>query len=303
MDLRRILPALMIPIVGLQPACGSGDAAPESAIVDVVATDFAFQAPDTIASGWTTLRLINHGAQTHFVVLDHLPDGRTLDDFIAAVGGPFDSAWNGLQRGTLDKSDVGPLLGQLLPPWFAEVRQRGGVGLVAPGAQATATMQLEPGTYILECYVKAPDGTFHTALGMARQLTVTEHRSPAGPPKADREITFADGGMTAPADLPPGRHTVAVHYRKAAEGLLANDVHVAGLPGGVTADSVIPWMDWMNVPGLRAPSPVSFLGGVQEMPVGSTAYFTVELGPGRYLWISENAGNGMVQAFTVGEET
>jgi hypothetical protein len=136
---------------------------------------------------------------------------------------------------------------------------------------------------------------------MARQLTVSERRSATQPPTADLEVAFANGAMTAPAALEPGRRIVAVHYRYAAEGLLANDVHVARLPNGIDADSVIPWMDWMNVAGLRAPAPVRFLGGVQEMPVGSTAYFTVELTPGRYAWISENAGNGMVQEFTVGD--
>lgn len=301
MNPRGILPVILIPIVGLLPSCGSGESSSESDIVEVIATDFAFQAPDTIPAGWTTLRLVNQGAQTHFVVLDQMPAGRTLDDYIAAVSTPFDSAWNGLQRGTLAKSEVGPLLGKLLPPWFAEVRQTGGVGLVAPGEQATATIQLDPGTYILECYVKAPDGTFHTALGMARQLTVADRPSRAAAPSAGFEIAFDGGGMTAPAGIGPGRHTVAVHYRQAAEGLLANDVHVARLPDGVEADSVVPWMDWMNVGGLRAPAPVSFLGGVQEMPVGNTAYFTVELEPGRYLWISENAGSGMVKAFTVEE--
>jgi hypothetical protein len=96
---------------------------------------------------------------------------------------------------------------------------------------------------------------------MARQLTVSERRSATQPPTADLEVAFANGAMTAPAALEPGRRIVAVHYRYAAEGLLANDVHVARLPDGIDADSVIPWMDWMNVAGLRAPAPVRFLGG------------------------------------------
>jgi hypothetical protein len=301
MKLQPIVLSTLILVLAALAACRSGEASSKPAVIDVIATDFAFDAPDTVPAGWTTLQLLNKGAQTHFVVLDHLPEGRTMEDWIAAVGLPFDSAWNGLRRGTLQKADVAPLLGRLLPEWFAEVRQRGGVGLVAPGEQATATVQLEPGTYVLECYGKTPDGTFHTALGMARQLTVTERRSPAESPAADLEVAFDAGVMAAPARVRPGRHTVAVQYRQAAEGLLANDVHVARLPEGLDADSVVPWMDWMNVAGLRAPAPVGFLGGVQEMPVGSTAYFTVDLTPGRYVWISENARNGMVQTFTVGD--
>ena len=159
--------------------------------------------------------------------------------------------------------------------------------------------RFDPGTYVLECYVKTPDGMFHTSLGMARELTVVAGPSSTKPPAADLEIAFADGVMEAPAAVQSGSHTVAVHYRQAAEGLLANDVHVAPLSDGVEADLIVPWMDWMNVAGLRAPAPVRFLGGVQEMPLGNTAYFTIELTPGRYVWISENAGNGMVKAFTV----
>ena len=55
----------------------------------------------------------------------------------------------------------------------------------------------------------------------------------------------------------------------------------------------------MNGDGLRAPAPATFVGGVQEMPEGRTAYFTIDLEAGRYAWISENAGRGMVREFTV----
>ncbi|MGB5304203.1 MAG: hypothetical protein WBP17_13740, partial [Gemmatimonadota bacterium] len=81
---------------------------------------------------------------------------------------------------------------------------------------------------------------------------------------------------------------------------LGNDVHVVRLDEGTDLDEVIAWMDWMNVDGLRAPSPATFLGGVHEMPAGYTAFFTVDLEPGRYAWIAESgAARGMVEEFTV----
>jgi hypothetical protein len=47
-------------------------------------------------------------------------------------------------------------------------------------------------------------------------------------------------------------------------------------------------------------APAEFLGGVQEMPVGTTAYFTVDLEPGLYTWIAESsADKGMVNEFFV----
>jgi hypothetical protein len=65
-------------------------------------------------------------------------------------------------------------------------------------------------------------------------------------------------------------------------------------------DEVIFWLDWMNIKGLESPAPVEFLGGTQEMPVGYTSYFTVDLVPGNYAWISESsAAKGMVEMFSV----
>lgn len=37
----------------------------------------------------------------------------------------------------------------------------------------------------------------------------------------------------------------------------------------------------MNVKGLHVPAPAEFLGRVEEMPARDTAYFTVDLTPGR----------------------
>ena len=56
----------------------------------------------------------------------------------------------------------------------------------------------------------------------------------------------------------------------------------------------------MNVGGLGEPAPATFVGGVHEMPAGYTAFFTVDLEPGRYAWIAESgAARGMVEEFTV----
>ena len=81
---------------------------------------------------------------------------------------------------------------------------------------------------------------------------------------------------------------------------LGNDVHVVRLEEEADLDEVVEWMDWMNVDGLRAPSPAAFVGGVHEMPAGYKAFFTVDLEPGRYAWIAESgAARGMVEEFTV----
>ena len=53
--------------------------------VTVVATDYAFAAPETLPAGLTTLHLVNGGQEAHHMVLTHIADGKTLADFQAAA--------------------------------------------------------------------------------------------------------------------------------------------------------------------------------------------------------------------------
>lgn len=271
----------------------------EAHVIEVIARDYAFDAPDAIPSGWTTFRLMNEGKEHHFLILQRLPEGKTLEEYMADVAQPFDSVWHELRRG-MGKAEAGALLGQLIAPWWASVRQMGGPGLVAPGGVAETAVRLEPGTYVMECYVKTADGEFHGMLGMTRQLTVTADPSGASPPEADLEITLSNFEMAIEGDVAAGKQTVAVQFREHPEIGLGNDVHLVRLEADTELDSVIDWMDWMNVDGLREPAPAAFAGGSHEMPVGYTSYVTVDLTPGRYAWIAESsADKGMVREFTI----
>lgn len=262
------------------PAGGAG-------VVKVVARDYAFEAPDSVPPGWTTFRLVNEGREPHFLLLNRLPEGRTFEAYATEVGAAFDDVWHQLRDGAIDRAEAGRLLGEQVPAWYGSVVQTGGTGLVAAGGTATATTRLAPGTYVLECYVKTPGGEFHSSVGMARPLTVTGDSTGAAPPEADLEIALRKDEIAVTGTPTAGEHTVAVRFEEQPEAGLGNDVHLVRLEGGTPAEDVAPWMDWMNVDGLRPPAPAEFLGGTQEMPAGETAYFTVELEPGRYAWISE----------------
>ncbi|MDP2469307.1 MAG: hypothetical protein Q8W45_11420 [Candidatus Palauibacterales bacterium] len=293
-------------------ACGSADrgqpegegTAAESAspapVVEFAAKDYAFVGPAEIASGWTTIRLKNEGMEHHFLLLSRLPEGKTFEDYAAEVGAPFDSVWHELRDGTVDRAGAGALLGQLLPAWYAEVVQMGGPGLVGPGRTAQVTERLDPGDYVIECYVKTSEGEFHGSLGMARPLTVTSEDSGGRPPQADLSVTLFNYGFQIEGTPEAGKQTIEVNFDEHPEVGLGNDVHVVRLDEGTDLDKVIGWMDWMNIDGLRTPAPATFLGGLQEMPSGYTAFFTVDLEPGRYAWIAESgAALGMVKEFTV----
>ncbi|HUP01960.1 MAG TPA: hypothetical protein VM737_10625 [Gemmatimonadota bacterium] len=284
-----------------QPASETAAESPSDAfVVEVAAVDYAFQAPAEIPSGWTTFRMENLGEEHHFLLLNRLPEGKTFEDYGREVGALFDSVWDSLQTGAMDKAEAGAMLGRLLPDWYAAVEQMGGPGLVAPGRVARTAVNLEPGTYVMECYVKTPEGEFHASLGMVRPITVTTELSGAPAPAAGIEARLTNSQIAIEGEITPGEHTIAVQFTEHPELGLGNDLHLARLDEETALEEVVNWMDWMNVDGLRAPAPAEFVGGAQEVPVGHTTYFTVDLEPGRYAWISEaSAERGMVKEVTV----
>ena len=298
MDLRIWIALALVAALGLFLWQSRLTTAPH--VIDVTARDYAFQAPAEIPAGWTTFRFPNRGEEPHFFLLSLLPEGKTIDDYQTDVGPAFNQAWEALQQGTADKATAAQMLGEQLPAWYADVKAMGGTGMVSPGRTAQTTLRLSPGTYVMECYVKTPEGTFHTELGMMQSLRVTSESMETEAPTEDVLIAVSNEGIVAPDEVSAGRHTVAVQFVNHPNVGLGNDIHVVRLDEGQTAKDVAPWMDWMNIEGLRTPAPALFLGGTQEMPVRQTAYFTVDLAPGRYAWIAEQpAERGLWRTFVV----
>ena len=291
-----------------QPASPSEAAAPVTKVVEAIATntvevvakDFSFHVADELLSGWTTFQLKNEGHATHFFLLNLLPEGVSFEKYRDEGSRVFDRVFEALKSGEADKAKAGAMLGELLPEWFFSVQQMGGTGLIAVGETAQTTLKLEPGRYVMECYIKTPEGIFHTTLGMMRPVTVLAESSTMAPPTPNVELALTNFKYEISGAPVAGKNTVAVHFNEQPEFGLGNDVHVARLGEDQDLQEVIGWMDWMNITGLQSPAPASFLGGAQEMPVGNTAYFTVQLEPGRYAWIAESAAEkGMIESFVV----
>ncbi len=268
-------------------------------VVEVAARDFAFEAPAEIASGWTTLRFRNLGAQEHFMSLARLPDGKTLDDYIAEVAaGAFGVAMDPYYKGEVELSAALETLGGLIPEWFGQMVFSGGPGLLAPGLAEDVTVNLEPGEYVLECYVKTPDGMFHSALGMIAGLSVTSVENGAAEPDADFDVTLANYVIEAPDRVAAGPHTIRVRVIQAPEGLLKHDVHLLRVTEDTDLAVVAPWMSWID--GMEAPAPATFVGGMEQLEAGHAGYLSVDLKPGAYAWISEAyASQGMLKEFVV----
>lgn len=280
----------------LAAGCGGGNTpameAPPPGTMEVTATGLSFDAPEEVASGWVTVRFHNRSAMTHFALVERLPAGIGVKEQQEQVAPPFQEGMNLLNAG---EPEAAMKAFGTLPDWFGQIVFMGGPGLTGPGHTSEATVYLEPGTYMLECYVKT-NGVFHSynpdslAFGMVHQFVVTEAPSGAAEPVADLEMTLSSTrGIEITGEPTPGRHVVAVHFedQKVYENFVRHDVHLVHLAGDTDMDTLVAWMDWMAKTGLQTPAPAEFVGGLNEMPAGTTAYMTVDLEPGHYAWISE----------------
>ncbi len=268
--------------------------------VAITAEDYAFDAPDELLSGWTTLKYTNEGEEPHFLILGRVPEGKTFDDLASTVSPPFNEIWYQLRDGEISQEEAFEKLGEELPEWFWAVEFMGGPGLISPGLTTEATVYLEPGTYYLECYAKTEDGEFHSMEGMMRELTVTDARGGGVPPEADIEITLSNFELDIKGTLAPGTQTVSVHVAENPEEGFGHNVHVARLEPGMDVDEIARWMNPFEITGMQTPAPTKLLGGMQMLPEGQTGYFTLDLEPGRYLFVAENTGHlGVLQEVTV----
>lgn len=283
--------ALSLAIFGCE-----GEPSDAPPIVEVIAEDYEFTAPDSVPSGWTTLRLHNQGSEHHLFTFVRLPDDVTYEDFEREVIAPFDSVWSLMLEGTIEKSEARKIVRPLLPDWYSDLIQPGGVSLTAPGRSAETTVRLEPGVHVLECYVLTAEEEYHILEGMAHRVEVVRPSNGAEPPTPDHELKFSDLDLTGVTELSPGEHTFAFHFVKDPERLPWQHVHLARLDEDTDAEALAEWMKADPI----MPSPVDFLGGPQHMPAGNTAYVTVELDAGQYAWVvGEPPERGEIESFVV----
>jgi hypothetical protein len=260
-------------------ANGTGDDPSAPPVVDVTAVDYAFQAPDSIPSGWTTLRMINQGSEHHHFHLFGMPDGRTAHAFITDVLAPADSLGRLRAAGKIDSAQVRKALAQMVPNWArpSNIVKGGGVGGVAPGDTGRTTVSLRPGTYVMDCAIRTAEGRVHRALGMVDSLVVTGENTGATPPDPDVTARVSGSDLRVPDTLGAGTKTVKFRVDRAPDGDSAYFGMLARLKSGATAEDLVAW-------DLHVPPPAQYLGGFEYIPTSDSAYFTVDLTPGRYAW-------------------
>lgn len=248
-----------------------------------------FNGPDTIPSGWSTFKYENLSNETHFFLLDKYPEGKTIENTISDIAPVFAEGMDLINEG---KAEEGFAAFGKLPEWYGDIVFSGGSGLIAPKHTSVTTIKLKPGYYIMECYVKMPNGKFHTLMGMAKPIIVTEENSGNTPPKATINITLSrEEGISYDKGIEKGSHTFSVFVKdqKPHENFIWHDINLVKLEDYTNEDVLEAWMDWSDPKGLITPVPngATFLGGVNDMPAGSIGYFSADLKPGKYALISE----------------
>jgi hypothetical protein len=196
-----------------------------------------------------------------------------------------------------------------LPEWFSEVVFSGGSGLISPGETSVTTLKIEPGYYVVECYVKMANGIFHSAMGMVKELIVTEDSTTFVPELPDIAVTISGiEGIRITGKPVSGQQVFSVYFKnqEVYEHFVGHDINLVRLDENANLEALDQWMNWTRQNGLKTPSPegVTFLGGINDSPAGNTGYFKANLFPGNYALIAEvpNASKkNMFRTFKVTE--
>lgn len=261
----------------------------EAAVIEIITEAMEFQMQDTIPAGWNTFHYKNISPQTHFFLIEKYPRGKTIDDAWESVIPVFSEGMDFINKGEFDNAMAA--FGKF-PDWYGDVQFLGGSGLLSPETTGKNTLMLEPGYYLMECYVKMPNGVFHTSMGMIREFVVSNEDSGIPEPEADIAIEISgEAGIVVKDSISSGTHTFSVMFRdqKVHENFVGHDVNLVKLEEGHSLEELEQWMDWSNPKGLIEPAPAGlvFLGGVNDLPEGGTGYFTATLEPGNYAFIAE----------------
>ena len=276
-------PVVASPSAAASPSVAASaepDPSPSAAAneLEIVANDFSFNGPASVAGGITTISLKNDGKEDHQAQFARIAEGKTFDDLLTALQQP-------------DPSGA-----------FALITFSGGPTAVPPGSTGTVTGTLDPGTYALICFIQGTDGVPHLAKGMVAPLEVTAATSPGELPAGTADIGMKDFEYAAPATLTAGHQVVTVTNN----GPQPHEATVVKLNEGVTVDDVKAAFASATPPG--GPLPFTSAGGIAAIPPNSKAAMHLDLAAGEYALIcfvpdpasgKAHAQLGMVGGFTV----
>lgn len=204
--------------------------------------------PQTVAAGWTPLRLRLADSVGHNAVALRVPAGMTPQAFVAAL----DTA-------------------VATPP--------GGVALGGPesptqaGETSEAIVRLDTGTVVVACLLRDAGGHRHAARGEWRAIEVRAAggASAAAAPASAIEVRATDFAFATAATWPAGAQRVRVRNVGAGDHLLL----LARMHDGL---GLREWMDARDVSTVADPAV-----GIARLSAGQEAYLPVTLRDGTYV--------------------
>lgn len=132
--------------------------------VTITESDFAFTGFEQLAAGQQVLAVTNEGEQPHMLDFFQVPDGTTMDDIAALLAMPDDAT---PAPGMLQESDIALVPG-------------GQVILQSAGTTTWMDVDVQPGTYVLVCFVIDPaTGMPHAMEGMVSLFQIGSAATPA----------------------------------------------------------------------------------------------------------------------------
>lgn len=129
--------------------------------IEMVEMDFVV--PDAFSAGPQTWNVVTTGEQIHHLILSRVPDGTTEEHVLELVGmmmGPPASP----EAGASPMAE--PALG------FEDVQDILETMPLAPGQFNVIEVDLEPGTYVMLCFLPDPSGMPHVMMGMVEIIVV-----------------------------------------------------------------------------------------------------------------------------------
>lgn len=257
MRMRKLMPAVLAAALTMS-ACGtttairdpdSGAGAGANAFT-VTAQEYGFTVEGTPKTGPASLQITNAGKELHHAIVGWLDEGKTLEDVKTEV---------------LKEDSSEP------PAWFHDDPIDS--NLISPGRTQTLSFPLtQAATYVLLCFMPAPDGKPHVEKGMVATFEV-EEAGTAKAPKADAVVSMSEYKFSTP-EVKAGVRTL--EFKNA--GKENHDFAVVKFAEGKKPGDVDAWFQG----GLKGPAPATFYGGSHDFEAGKSVFFTAELDPGTY---------------------
>jgi hypothetical protein len=213
-------------------------------LVRLIATEFRYQMPDTIPSGYNVLRLVNVGKLWHEAAIFRLvSDTFSIQQYIDTVKRGID-----------------------FPSFAIDV---GGPGMTVPNDSNEVLVNLQPGKYGIICTIDN-----HLMVGMNKEFYVVNKNSTYNvTPKEDNVLILTDSTYKFLKPVTEGQHLIKINNR----GHQYHEVDFIKLNVGKTKDDYI---HWFHNRGNEPPGvPV---GGTLDFIPGGELWLPINLKKGNY---------------------